>query len=121
MATLVVQSILSAGITPALVAAAVGGDEFADDGQAQTFIECVNGHTVPINVTVAVQKPGPHRVAGVGSLTAASLVIAVTNAQRRLIGPFTQAYINSSTGRVALTYSVVTAFTVGAFKVRKED
>lgn len=121
MATLAVQLLASAGITPALVAAAAGGDEFADDGYSKTFMEIVNGGGAPINATFVVQKAGPHKVPGVGGLTAASIVVAVTNAQRRFVGPFTGAYINAQTGRVAVTYSAVTSVTVGAFKVQKED
>ena len=118
MATYTVQTVVDTGITPSLVSVA-SSDNFADDGSARTFVEVVNGAGAPINVTIPAQQTSVV-VPGVGSLAVADIVVSVTNAQRRLIGPFSRAYINNS-GFVTLNFSSITTITAGAFRVQKED
>lgn len=118
MAALSIQTVVDSGIVPSLSAAATG-DTVADDGTGRTFVEVANGGGGSINVTIPAQQTSVV-VPGVGSLTVADIVVAVANGARKLIGPFSRAYINSS-GNVTLNYSGVTSVTAGAFKVAKED
>mgnify|MGYP003423013964 CR=1 FL=1 len=120
MATLSVTQLSgSAGVTNTLASASTS-DEFADDGSQRTFLEVLNGSGGSINATIEVQKPGPHAVPGIGMITAADIVIAVGAGVRKILGPFSQAYINQATGRVNVTLSSATSVTVGAFKIAKE-
>jgi hypothetical protein len=73
------QQITRTGLTETLEAANVDGNKFANDGVM--FLHVVNGAGAPINVTI--QTPGT-----VDGLAIAEQVVAVTNAQARLIGPF---------------------------------
>lgn len=118
MAALSIQTVVDTGIVPALTSAA-NGDTVADDGTSRTFVEVANGGGSSINVTVPAQQTSVV-VPGVGSLTVADIVVAVANGARKLIGPFSRAYINTA-GNVTLNYSSVTSVTAGAFKVAKED
>ena len=118
MAALSIQTVVDSGLAPTL-AAANNGDTVADDGSSRTFVEVSNGGGSSINVTVPAQQTSVN-VPGVGVLAVADQVVAVPNGGRRLIGPFSRAYINSS-GNVTLNFSSVTSVTVGAFKVAKED
>jgi hypothetical protein len=112
MATLTVTPISRAGIPGTLVAAAGGGDDFLTTGKE--YLEIVNGGGSPITVS-AIPVPT------VDGLTVPNKTITVTNGQRRLFGPFpTGLYANTTTGRVAITYSGVTSVTVGAFSLTQE-
>lgn len=118
MAALNIQTIADTGIVPSL-ASATNGDTVADDGTARTFVEVANGGGSSINVTIPAQQTSVV-VPGVGALTVADQVVAVANGARKLIGPFSRAYINTA-GNVTLNFSSVTSVTVGAFKLAKED
>lgn len=118
MAQLSVQTVVDAGLTPVLSAVSAS-DTFQDDGAGRTYVEVNNGGGGSINVTVPAQVVNAN-VPGVGNLTITDNVVAVPAGQRRLIGPFTQAYRNSS-GNVTLNYSGITSVTAGVFKVAKED
>lgn len=118
MAALSIQTVVDTGIVPSL-AAVNNGDTVADDGTNRTYVEVANGGGGSINVTVPAQQTSVV-VPGVGSLTVADIVIAVANGTRKLIGPFSRAYINTA-GNVTLNYSGTTSVTAGAFKVAKED
>jgi hypothetical protein len=108
MATLAIQNLASAGVAPAYVAAAGGGDAMAT-GHAN-FLHVKNGGGSPINVTIA--SP---RTCDQGSTH--PLVVSVTNGQERMIGPITTRYADPTTGLAVITYSGVTSVTVGAFGV----
>lgn len=118
MAALTIQTIADTGIVPSL-ASVNTGDTVADDGTARTFVEVSNGGGSSINVTVPAQQTSVV-VPGVGSLTVSDIVVAVASGARKLIGPFSRAYINTS-GNVTLNYSATTSVTAGAFKLAKED
>jgi len=118
MAAYTVQTIVDSGLTPALVSVA-SSDTAADDGTSRTFIEVVNGAGAPITVTIPSQQASVV-VPGVGSLAVADITVSVTNGQRRLIGPFSRAYINTA-GNVTVNYSSTTTITAGAFRLAKED
>lgn len=107
MATLAVQSISTAGAVPAsLVAAAGGGDQFANNGK--TLLDVVNGGVGSITVTVASQTP-----CNQGSTH--NTTVAVPAGETRRIGPFDPSRYNDGNGRVQVAYSGVTSVTVGAF------
>lgn len=118
MAALSVQTVVDSGLTPALSAVS-SSDTFQDDGSGRTYVEVANGGGGSINVTVPAQVVNAN-VPGVGNLTISDIVVAVGAGARKLIGPFTTAYRNSS-GNVTLNYSGITSVTAGVFKVAKED
>ena len=110
MALLATQSVSYTGVTPALTAAAGGGDTFTP--APNLFLECVNAGGGSITVTVAT----PPTVRG---LAVADLSVAVTNGQRRFIriSP-ADMMADTSTGFGNITYSGVTSVTVGVFQVQ---
>lgn len=118
MSALSIQTVVDTGIVPSLSAASAS-DTVADDGTNRTFVEVANGGGSSINVTIPAQQTSV-QVPGVGVLAVADQVVAVANGARKLIGPFSRAYINSA-GNVTLNFSATTSVTVGAFKVAKED
>lgn len=108
MATLTVQNTSLAGITPSWVAAAAGGDEFANTGDC--YFEIKNAGS---EMTVTVETPA--KIEGIDIAEITVTVPATTGVKR--IGDFDPAIFNQSTGRIAVTYSSVTSVTVGAFKL----
>lgn len=108
MATLSVQTVALAGITPSYVAAALDGDEFVNSGREMIHVK--NGHTSPWTVTVnsqlACSQGFDHDAA-----------VVVTNAQERMIGPFPKSRFDDATGKVQITYSGVTALTIAIVQV----
>jgi hypothetical protein len=118
MAAYTVQTIVDTAITPTLTAVALS-DTAVDDGTSRMFFEVANGAGAPITVTIPSQQASIV-VPGVGSLAVADISVTVTNGQRRLIGPFTRAYINAA-GNVTINYSSITTITAGAFRLARED
>ena len=106
MAVLTVGSVTRTGAATALVAAAAGGDTFANDGR--TFIHVKNGGASPITVTVpAVSRCSQGQLHDVA--------VSVTNGTEKRIGPFPPSiYNNPTTGIASITYSAVTTVTVEA-------
>jgi hypothetical protein len=111
MALLTIQTITRSGtgLTPALVAAAGGGDTFVNTG-AQ-FVEINNASGAPITVTFAI----PFSVEG---QTIPGKAVAIPAGQRRFIGPWPVSYYNdaSTPSVLTMTYSGVTSLTVGVFQ-----
>ena len=96
------------GLTPALVAAAVGGDSFVNTGKE--FLEINNASGAPITVTFAL----PYTVDGIA---VPGKAVAVPAGQRRFIGPWPASFYNdTTTQQVAVTYSGVTSLTIGCFQ-----
>jgi hypothetical protein len=110
MAELTVQDIALAGITPSYASAAAGGDEFLNNGR--TFLHVKNGGGSPINVTITSQYSDPP----VGTDND-DTVVAVTNAEERIIGPFPRVAFNNSSEKVQVAYSDNTSVTVGVFSL----
>ncbi len=106
---LTVQSIVPAGLEATYEAANVAGNEFTNDGSM--FLHVKNGSASPINVTI--QTAGM-----VGGLAIADVVVAVTNAEDRLIGPFRPDIYNRTDGLVYVDYSAVTTVTVALLKLQ---
>jgi len=107
MATFAVQQALITGLEETYGACAGGGDEFPNDGN--TFVIVKNGHSSPQTVTVVSQVAEADLPPGTDQ---ANVAIAVTNAEQRIIGPFSQNGFNDVDGMVQLTYSGVTALTI---------
>jgi hypothetical protein len=109
MAQLTPQVIALAGITPTLVAAAAGGDEFVNSGR--DFIHIKNGDASSMNVTINSQSPcsqgSDHDV-----------VVAVpASTGEKFIGPFPKDRFNDASGKVQITYSAVTSVTIGIVRL----
>lgn len=110
MAILNVQTIDRAGdgLTPAMSAAAAGGDEFVNTGREFIIVRTAGTATV---VTAAT----PQTVSG---LPVGDETYTLPATGERLVGPFpVGTFNNQTTGRVALTYTAVTGVTLGVFKV----
>lgn len=110
MATLTVNDIVKTGFREdnALVAAAAGGDEFANTGRE--FLMVANADASATTVTAAAT----------GSAHGQDLedeAISVPAGQTFVIGPFPPLAFNDSNQKVQLTYSKVTSLTVGVFKL----
>lgn len=105
MAILTVQTISRSGLLPSLVAAAGGGDEFANEGK--TFLWVVNGDVSSKTVTLVT----PQSVLG---LAIEDLQVTVPASEQRLVGPLPVGIFNDANSRVQVTYSDVTSVTVAA-------
>lgn len=114
MAVLVVQNIAAAGLKPAYTA--VNASDTAILNQAQrNFLHVKNGGGSPINVTITAVKTSA-RVQGVGVVTVSDRVVAVPAGEERMIGPITEAYLDTD-GEVTIGYSGTTSVTAGMFSL----
>lgn len=107
MATLTPKKTTLAGVDSVAVAAAGGGDQFANTGVE--VLRVANGGGAPVNVTINSQTP-----CNQGSDH--DLVVAVPNGGERTIGPFDTSRFNDANGNVLVTYSAVTSLTVSVLK-----
>lgn len=108
MATLTVQQIARAGITPTYAACAGGGDAFPNDGR--TFIQLKNTNAANRTVTVATQ------VTVDGKAVADDAIVIPLTSGDKMIGPFPPDIYNDANGLVQLTYDAVTNLTVAAVR-----
>ncbi len=108
MATLAQQNIDNDGLTPALVAAAVGGDKVVPG--AGSYIHVKNGSAGSITVTLVT----PGTVDGV--LGVGDRAVAVAAGAEALIAVPSSLYQNPADGLASLTYSAVTSLTIGSFR-----
>jgi hypothetical protein len=109
MALLTVQNITRSGVTPAYTAVAAT-DTFLPD--AATFIHVKNAGASPDSVTISVLQGDPP------GLTISDIVISVTNAQERMIGPLpANFFADPSTGLATVAHSFLTSVTSGVFKL----
>lgn len=118
MATYTVQTIAKTGGVPTYAAVAAS-DQFANPSDERTFLHVKNGGGGSINVTVTAQKTSA-KVPGVGVITISNQVIAVANASEKVIGPFSDAFTDSS-GNVVVSYSGTTSVTAGAFRLAPDS
>jgi hypothetical protein len=102
------QQIVRTGLEQTYAAAVADGAKFSNDGRM--FLHVKNGSGAPINVTI--QTPGT-----VDGLAIAEQVVAVTNAEERMIGPFPPSIYNQSDGMVYADYSAVTDVTVALLRL----
>ena len=102
------QTVVNSGITPAYSAGdAANGHQFNNDGHQ--FIHIKNGGGSSINCTISTNA----KVAGI---TIPNVVVAVTNAQERMIGPFDPLIFNQAGGLVYFDLSGATSVTLGIFQ-----
>ena len=102
------QQIVRTGLEQTYASAHVDGNKFSNDGRM--FLHVKNGGGSPINVTI--QTPGT-----VDGLAITDQVVAVTNAEERMIGPFPVEIYNQSDRMVYVDYSGVTTVTVAVLRM----
>lgn len=115
MATLTVQKIDTDGLSPTFAAAAGGGDDFTPSSDEEYFLVVKNGGGSPINVVIDDPTSADP---GAATSFNPDVTVAVTNAQERWIKIDVGRFLNSSTNKVAWTYSGVTTVTVGVFRIQ---
>lgn len=111
MAVLNVQRITQAGLTPAYVPAAGGGDSFLASGTEMVHVK--NGSVGSITVTVDGPNVDNFGVTGDDH----DLPIAIPAGQERMIKLADVARFRDVNGSIQLTYSGVTSLTVGVFSM----
>jgi hypothetical protein len=104
MATLTVTSITTAGVSPAGVAAAGGGDSFPNTGGELLLITNAGGGDITLTAATSMTVEG---------LAVADLAVVIPAGQARALGPFPRYLYGTS---VALTYSGVTSVSVKVLK-----
>ena len=109
MPELTPQVVVLTGITPTLVAADVGGDEFVNSGK--DFIHIKNTNASPMDVTVNSQA-----VCNQGVDHDAVVTIPATTGEK-FIGPFPKDRFNDASGKVQITYSAITDVTIGIVRL----
>lgn len=95
-----------------LVAAAGGGDKFANDGQ--TFFIVKNGDGSDHTVTFPFSGLNQGIVDGI---TPTNTARTVTAGHTAIFGPFPSGLYNDAAGLVSVSYSAVTTVTVAAVKM----
>jgi hypothetical protein len=108
MATLTVTDISRSGVDIAGVAAAAGGDQFANTGAE--FLLVANAGGAPITVTLATAET-------VDGLAVADRTVAVSNGVGKVIGPFLRHAYSDANGMVQITYSDVTSVGVKVLRL----
>lgn len=107
MAVLAPVDATLAGVADALVAAAGGGDSFANNGHVVFVVNNASG--APITVTF--DDPGTPNPGNAVAFNP-DVAVAVPAGARRTIGPFPPWRFNDPSGRVNVSYSDVTTLTV---------
>lgn len=108
MANLTVQSISQTGITPTFAAANALGDNIRNDGKS--FLHIKNGGAASITVTFD----------SIGKCNQGfdhDVIITVTAAGERIVGPFGVSRFNDELGKLNIAYSAVTTVTVASFRM----
>lgn len=109
MAQLTPQVVVLTGITPTLVAAEAGGDEFVNSGR--DFIHIKNANAAAMDVTIDSQvdcnQGVDHDI----------MVNIPATSGEKFIGPFPKDRFNDEGGKVQITYSAVTDVTIGIVRV----
>ena len=111
MALLTLQTMTTAGLTPAPVAAAGGGDTvmLSSTTDVGSFLQVTNGGGSPITVTLV--DPGASTANNPATAPANSVAAGATK-----LFPLLPSLINTSTGLINITYSGVTTVTVAAIR-----
>lgn len=106
MALIQTQTISQAGLSPALQAASVGGDQWQPS--TTTFLQFKNGSGAQITVTVAT-------VATIYGQPISNIAIPVSAGGEVFAGPFDPGEVaQAGTGLANLSYSATTGLTVAA-------
>ena len=114
MAALTLQTIALSGVEPSY-SAANSQDTVVVNTAQRNFLHVKNGGGGSINVTINAVKTSA-RVQGVGTVTISDEVVAVPAGEERIIGPFTEAYMDTD-GTVTIDYSGTTSVTAGVFSL----
>lgn len=101
-----------AGVADNLVAAAGGGDSFANNGLTVFVVNNASG----AGITVTFDDPNSPNP-GSASAFNPDVAVVVGAGARRTIGPFPAFRFNDVNGRVNVTYSGVTTLTVMALRL----
>jgi hypothetical protein len=102
------QQIVPTGLEQTYASAHTDGNKFSNDGHM--FLHVKNGAGAPINVTIQT-------AALYEGLAVADVVVAVTNGEERMIGPFPVNIYNQVDGMVYVDYSSVTTITVAVLRM----
>lgn len=108
MALLAYQQVGITGLNPTYANAGASGDQVVPNPNG--FLHVKNGSGASINVTVVV--PGTEY-----GQNRADVVVAVSAAGAKMIGPFPTDLQDASTGQISVTYSSATSVTVAAVRV----
>jgi hypothetical protein len=113
MATLTTQSISRAGLAPAYVTPAGGGDacEVGDD----IFLHVKNASGSSVTVTLAIPSSASTYSNVIYTNTAVSVPATTGD---RMIGPISALYKDPTTGLCTITTSAQTSVTIGCFKLQ---
>lgn len=113
MATLTVQNVVEAGLNATYSAAAALGDTFANTADNRIIIHVKNGDASSKTVTV-VPDVASRSVSGFGTMTKATISVAIPAGEDRFIGPFpfTAFSVNPD-----IQYSAVTSVTIAVLRV----
>lgn len=115
MATLTVQTITEAGVSPTYATASSGGDKFPN-ARGDTYLHVKNGGASAITVTIEAQTTS-RVIAGFGTVTKSDGGGSVAAGGEKIFGPFPIAAFNDTSGDVSVTYDDTTSVTVGAFRL----
>ena len=89
--------------------AAVGGDQFLNDGRIVLYLRNTNATTRTVTIATA---------GTIGGLAIADVTVAVAQDEVRLVGPFDPRIYNDTSGYVQLTYTAVaTLLSVAAIRM----
>lgn len=114
MAALTLQDIAPTGLNPSYSAVNSSDTVKVSTGQ-RVFLHVKNGSGSSINVTITAVKTSA-TVAGVGGVTISDEVVAVPASGERMIGPFTEAYMDTD-GDVTIGYSSTGSVTAAALRL----
>lgn len=103
MAVLAPQQINRTGLTPALTAAAAGGDEFQANPASIILIRNGSG----ASITATFVSPGTSN-----GLAVEDVVVTVPAGADRYVGSYSDDVFKNAQGRVPITYSAVASVTV---------
>ena len=115
MALLTLQNVAPTGLNPNF--GAVNASDTVKVSTAQrAFLHVKNNHASnATNVTITARKTSA-TVSGVGTVTIGDLVVAVPAQGERIIGPFTEAYVDTD-GLVTIGYSATTTVVAAALNL----
>lgn len=113
MGTLTVQSPGESGADITFAAADAGGDVAANN-EHDVVLLVKNDDASGKTVTITAQKTTTDK-RGYGSVTKSNAAHTVAAGAIAVIGPFSNAFNNSS-GQIAITYDAVTSLTIAAVK-----
>jgi hypothetical protein len=117
MATIALQDSAQAGTSLTFSNAAAGGD-VASNADGSTLLIVKNASASPMTVTVAATDT-TSRDSNVGFVAQASVAKAIAAGATAILGPFSPAGFNNSSGQLAITYSLETSVTLAAVRIHK--